>query len=98
MSDNLKSLDLQRINVLLGGTVANEISRMEQERVSWMRAMIQSHSLAEQMKKMVGETSFAAQMPKQVMDLQANSLAEQIERLAPENSLAVQMAKRWQVS
>lgn len=95
-SDALKSLELDKIGGLLGGSVASELRRMELERASWMAAMTQSHSLAEQMKKLMGHTSLAAQMSKQAKELQAYSLAEQMKLLIPENSLAVEMARRWQ--
>lgn len=54
--DVLKSLELDKIGGLLGGSVASELRRLELERASWMAAMTQSHSLAEQMKKLVGNT------------------------------------------
>ena len=94
--DALKSLELDKIGGLLGGSLANELRRLELERASWMAAMTQSHSLAEQMKKLVGSTSLAPQISKQAKELQAYSVAEQMKLLIPENSLAVQMAKRWQ--
>ena len=56
-SDALKSLELDKIGGLLGGSVASELHRMELERASWMAAMTQSHSLVEQMKKLMGDTS-----------------------------------------
>ena len=97
-SVNRKSLDLDKIEGLLGGRVASELRRMEQERASWMGAMGQSHSLATQMEKLVGGISLSAHMARQAKDLQAYSLAEQMKRLIPENSLAVQMAKEWKQS
>ena len=93
-----KSLDLDKLDGLLGGSIAGEMRRMEQERSSWMRAMAHSDSLAEQMKKLVPEASLAAQVAKQAKDLQAFALADQMKKLVPENSLAVQMAKQWQES
>lgn len=96
VSDFLKSAELDKINGLLTGSVASELRRLELERASWMTAMTQSHSLAEQMKKLVGQTSLAAQMSKHARELQAYSLAEQLSRLSPENSPAFLMAKQWQ--
>lgn len=95
-SDALKSLELDKIGGLLTSGVAGELRRLELERASWMAAIAQSHSLAEQMKKLVGDTSLAAQLSKQAKELQAYSVAEQMKLLIPENSLAVQMAKQWQ--
>jgi len=43
---NMKSLDLDKIEGSLGGSVASEMRRMEQGRASWMRAMTHSHRLA----------------------------------------------------
>lgn len=67
-SDALKSLELDKIGGLLTSGVASELHRLELERASWMAAMAQSHSLAEQMKKLVGDTSLAAQMRKQAKE------------------------------
>lgn len=86
VSDLLKRAELDKINDLLTGSVASELRRLELERASWMTAMTQSHSLAEQMKEPVGETSLATQMSKQAKELQAYSLAERLSRLSPENS------------
>jgi hypothetical protein len=93
--DALKSLELDKIGSLLGGNVSSELRRMELERASWMATMAQSHRLAEKIKKLVADTSLAAQMSKQAKELQAYSVAEQIKLLILEDSLAVQMAKRW---
>lgn len=95
-TDTLKSSELDKIGGLSTGSLASELRRLELERASWMAAITQSHGLAEQMKKLVGDTSLGAQVSKQVKELQADSLAERVRRLIPENSLAVQMAKRWQ--
>lgn len=95
-SDTLKSSDLDKISGLLTGSVASELRRLELERASWLSAMTQSQSLAEQMQKLVGDTSLAAQMSKQARELQVYSLAERLSRLIPENSPALQMAKQWQ--
>lgn len=94
----MKCLGVGKIDGSFGGSVATEIRRMEHERGSWMRAITQSQNLAEQIKKLVGETSLAAQMSKYATDLQAYSLAEEMKRLIPENSLAVKMAEQWQES
>jgi hypothetical protein len=37
--DALKSLELDKIGGLLGGSVANELRRLELERASWMAAV-----------------------------------------------------------
>lgn len=93
-SINIKNLDLGNINSMMGGNLSNEIKRLEQERASWMSTMTRSHSLAEQLKRLEGETSRAAQMAKQVKDLEAFSLAGQVNRLHLDNS-AIQIARQW---
>lgn len=94
----MKSLDLDKIDGLFGVGVASSIRRMEHERASLMKAMTQSQSLTEKMKKLVGETSLAALMAKHAKDLRATSLAEQVKGLNSANSLAIQMANQWQAS
>lgn len=96
--DNLKNLNLKKIDGLLGNSVASEISRMELHRVALMKAMTKSESLAEQMKKFIDETSHLGQMVKQVKDLQAYSLTEQVKRHIPDDPLAAQVARQWQES
>lgn len=91
---SIKKLNIDKLN--LDGSVVREIRRMEQERTSWMKAVTQSNSFAEQMKRLAGEPSFASQMAKQVKNLQTYSLAEQMNGLIPEMSLAVQTAKQLQ--
>lgn len=91
-------MDLNKINGLLGGSAANEIRRIEQERISWMKAITHSDSLEQQIKKLMRASSLTAQMTKQAKDLQAHSLTEQMKRLIPENSVAIQMAKQLQES
>ncbi len=95
-SDALKISDLDKISGLLTGSVASELRRLELERASWLSAVTQSHSIAEQMQKLAGDTSLAVQMSKQARELQAYSVAERLSRLIPENLPALQMAKKWQ--
>ena len=67
----MKALDRANFDGLLGNSqVVNEIRKMERERSSWMNAMDQYHSLADQIKKIVGEDSSAVQMVKQMHDAQ----------------------------
>lgn len=58
--------------------------------------MTQSHSLAGQMRKLVGDTSLAAQLSKQVKEPRAYSLAAQLRRHIAEKSLAFEITKRLQ--
>jgi hypothetical protein len=95
-SDALMISDLDKISGLLTDSVASELRRLELDRASWLSAMTQSRSLAEQMQKLVGDTSLAVQMSKQARELQAYSVAERLSQLIPENLPALQMAKKWQ--
>lgn len=67
----MKALNQVNFDGLLGNTqVVNEVRKMERERSSWMNAMVQSHSLADQIKKIVGADSSVVQMVKQMHDAQ----------------------------
>jgi hypothetical protein len=56
---------------MLGGSHAlNEYRKLEQERSTWMTAMAESNSLAEQIKKLVGQDSAAVQMARQMHEAQ----------------------------
>jgi hypothetical protein len=56
---------------MLGGSHAlNEYRKLEQERSTWMTAMAESNSLAEQIKKLVGQDSAAVYMAKQMHEAQ----------------------------
>ncbi|MDO8264475.1 MAG: SH3 domain-containing protein [Gallionella sp.] len=67
----MKALDLANFDGLLGNTqVVKEIRKMERERSSWMNAMDQSHSLADQIKKIVEADSSVVQMVKRMHDAQ----------------------------
>lgn len=63
--------ELAKLQGMLEGSHAlNEYRRLEQERSTWMTAMTESNSLAEQIKKLVGQDSAAVQMAKQMYDAQ----------------------------
>ena len=63
--------ELSKLNGMLGGNlVLTEFRRLEQERSTWMNAMAESNSLAEQIKKLVGQDSAAVHMAKQMYDAQ----------------------------
>jgi hypothetical protein len=67
----MSPLDRFKSAGLLGNTqLLNEIQKMERERSSWLNALDQSHSLAEQIKKVAGVDSLAVQMAKQMIDAQ----------------------------
>ena len=63
----------------------NEIRRMEQERSTWMNAMAKTHSLADQIGKMVGPGSAAVQLAQQMSDArkgQEDSIRKMLDPLA----------------
>ena len=56
---------------MLGNSLmVNEFRKMEQERSSWMKAMAESQSLADQIKKLVVQDSVAVQVAKQMYNVQ----------------------------
>lgn len=67
----MSSLELAKIASLSGNSlVAIEMHRLERDRSSWIKAMAESHSLANQVKKLVAESSLASQLAKQAQELQ----------------------------
>lgn len=95
-SHNPNRLDLDKIGCSLSGSLTSEIQRIDQERTAWMRAMTQSNSLAEEIKKLAGESFLAAPLAKHASDLKAYSVDEKMKRLIPENPLAVHLVTQWQ--
>jgi hypothetical protein len=56
---------------MLGNShMVNEFRKMEHERSSWMKAMAESQSLADQIKKLVVQDSAAVQMAKHIHEIQ----------------------------
>lgn len=82
----MKASDLVYFDGLLGNSlVGNEMRKMEQERTSWITAMSQSQSLADQIKKLMGNDSVALQMANQLHDAQKaqeESIRKMLEPLA----------------
>ena len=67
----MTALQLAKLQGMLGGSHAlNEYRKLEQERSTWMTAMAESNSLAEQIKKLVGQDSAAVQMARQMHEAQ----------------------------
>jgi len=67
----MNASELAKLHGMLGGSKAlNEYRKLEQERSTWMTAMAESNSLAEQIKKLVGQDSAAVQMAKQMCETQ----------------------------
>jgi hypothetical protein len=63
--------DFAKLHGAIGADcIGNELRRMEEDRSKWMSAMIKSHSLAEQIDKMMGANSAAVQLAQQMHDAQ----------------------------
>lgn len=58
------------LSMLSSRDMISAFNKMEQERSTWMKAITESQSLAEQMKKLVSLDTTAAQMAKQMYDMQ----------------------------
>lgn len=62
---------LANLQGILGNSLmVNEFRKMEQDRSSWMKAVAESQSLADQIKKFVVQDSIAVQMAKQMYSVQ----------------------------
>lgn len=62
---------LANLQGMLGNSLmVNEFRKMEQDRSSWMKAIAESQSLADQIKKFVVQDSIAVQMAKQMYSVQ----------------------------
>lgn len=59
----------------------NQLRKMEQDRSSWIKAMTDAQSLADQLKKFVGQDSVAVQVAKQIR-AQEDSMRKMLEPLA----------------
>jgi hypothetical protein len=65
------ALELAKLQGMLGSSHAlNEYRKLEQQRSTWMTAMAETNSLAEQIKKLVGQNSAAIQMAQQMHEAQ----------------------------
>lgn len=63
--------ELANLQGMLGNHhMINELRKMEQERSSWIKAMAESQTLADQIKKLVVQDSTAVQMAKHMYDIQ----------------------------
>ena len=63
--------ELAKLQGMLGSSHAlNEYRKLEQQRSTWMTAMAETNSLAEQIKKLVGQNSAAIQMAQQMHEAQ----------------------------
>lgn len=71
--------------MLRNNHMTSEFRKLEQERSTWMKAMAESQSLADQFKKLVAQDSTAVQMAKQMYDIhktQEESVRKMLDPLA----------------
>jgi len=80
--------------------LVREMARMEEERVSWREAMVQTDSIAKQMKELTQVGSAYAQMVKDIKALQspASRLAQEYGDLFRVGSFALDTVRLWQES
>lgn len=82
----MTALELANLHGILGNShMVNELRKMEQDRSSWMKAMAESQSLADQIKKFVGQDSAAVQAAKQMYNaqkVQEESMRKMLDPLA----------------
>lgn len=78
----MNALELANLQGELGSNhMINQLRKMEQDRSSWMKAMTDAQSLADQLKKFVGQDSVAVQVAKQIR-AQEDSMRKMLEPLA----------------
>lgn len=82
----MNALELANLQGALGSNhMINQLRKMEQDRSSWMKAMTDTQSLADQLKKFVGQDSAAVQAAKQIFDsqrVQEESMRKMLDPLA----------------
>lgn len=83
----------------LGGTFAREMARIEEERSSWRKALIDTDLIGKQVRELAGNSVYA-QMAKELKALQspAISIAKQYEDLLGFSSAIGSAYKAWQES
>ncbi len=94
------SLALEQIKAAtLGGTLAREMARIEEERASWRKALIDTDLIGKQVRELA-EHSGHAQMAKELKALQspAMSIAKQYQDLLGPSSAIGSAYKAWQES
>ncbi|OYQ41910.1 hypothetical protein CHU94_06005 [Rhodoferax sp. TH121] len=94
------SLALEQIKVTtLGGTLAREMARIEEERSSWRKALIDNDLIGKQLRELAGNSVYA-QMPQDIRTLQspAMSIAKQYQDLLGPTSAIGSAFKAWQES
>lgn len=94
------SLALEQIKAAaLGGTLAYEMARMEEERSSWRKAMLETDLIGEKVRELA-EGSAYAQMAKELKAVQSPvmSIAQQYQDLLGPNAAIGSAFKAWQES
>lgn len=94
------SLALEQIKAAtLGGTLAREMARIEEERSSWRKALIDTDLIGKQVRELAEHSAYA-QMAKELKALQspAMSIAKQYQDLLGPGSAIGSAFKAWQES
>lgn len=94
------SLALEQIKAAtLGGTLAREMARIEEERSSWRKALIDTDLIGKQVRELAGNSVYA-QMAKDLKAFQspAMSIAKQYQDLLGPSSAIGSAFKAWQES
>jgi len=93
-------LAMEKINpAALGGTLASEMARIEEQRLSWRKALIDTDLLGIQVRELAEHSAYA-QMAKELKALQspAMSIAKQYQDLLGPSSAIGSALKAWQES
>jgi hypothetical protein len=98
--DGSVSLALEKIKAAaFGGTLAYEMARMEEERSSWRKAMLETDLIGKQVRELA-ESSAYAQVAKELKALQSPAMfiAQQYQDLLGPSSAIESAFKSWQES
>lgn len=93
------SLNLMQLkSATVGGALAREIARMEEDRSCWRQALIQTNTIAKQMTKLTQLGSAYTQIASDLKTLQspAMTIAQQYKGLLGDGSVAMQTVRAWQ--
>jgi hypothetical protein len=95
------SLALDQLKgVTVGGTLAREVARMEQERASWRQAMLQGIGTTQQLKELTQKGSTYSKLAKELTEFRSSIsiVGQQYKELMAATSPATQVIKAWQES
>ncbi|MFM7001766.1 MAG: SH3 domain-containing protein [Limnohabitans sp.] len=97
--ESLSEVVRQIRTATLGGTLAREMTRIEEQRSSWRKALIDTDLLGKQVRELAGNSVYS-QMVKELKALQspAISIAKQYENLLGSSSAIGSAYKVWQES